>query len=512
MGVARARVGALTALLCAGLVAGCGSLPPRGDLQSSVALPPAQTGLLHEASGRIVESLAPAESAFWLLDAAAFSFDVRLALVDEAVSSLDIQYFIWEKDASSRLYAHRVLQAADRGVRVRLLLDDLTLNQQDHEFYALTQHPNIEVRTFNPWNLRTNLGRVLELGLRFGHLNHRMHNKIILADGRFAIIGGRNIGDRYFGLWDDFVQNDLDIMAAGPIVEDVEASFDLFWNSEESYPLEAVVKPRARRAGLAQMTEFFEDVYRDASDRLQYFPLEPVNWNTFFDEIVMNRVVGKGHLEQDLPSVRETPPTQLYAPLSALLASAHESVLLSSPYLILDDEMAALLERLVARGVEVRIVTNSLASNNHMVAHSGYRRWRKRLLRMGVELYEARDDSSVIDEYSVPPTSPDFLGLHAKAMVVDDRYSYVGSANVDPRSLVLNTELAFFIDSADLAARLSALIERDMAPDAAWNVTLDGRRLRWTNSDGTVKRQPALGLKQRILEFFINLLPLKKQV
>jgi putative cardiolipin synthase len=218
MPVSRSRIPAvLLVLIAAAVLTACSLAPAREPLPVATALPPAETGVLSDANHRVTEQLADGESAFWLLDRADFSFEARLALIDQAISSLDIQYFIWEKDPSSRLFTHRIVLAADRGVRVRILLDDLTLNDQDAEYHALSHHPNIEVRTFNPWNLRSNIGRVLEFMVRWPRLNHRMHNKIIVADNRFAIIGGRNIGDRYFGLWDDFVQNDLDVLTVGPL-------------------------------------------------------------------------------------------------------------------------------------------------------------------------------------------------------------------------------------------------------------------------------------------------------
>jgi putative cardiolipin synthase len=202
----------------------------------------------------------------------------------------------------------------------------------------------------------------------------------------------------------------------------------------------------------------------------------------------------------------------LYDPILAMLATAERRVLLSTAYLVPDQPFFDLLVALEGRGVDVVLLTNSLASNNHMVAHTAYKRWRKKLLRIGVELYEARDDSAFISEYSTPPTEPEFLGLHSKAIVVDNRYSFIGSPNIDPRSLKINTEIGFFIDSPELAERLTALIERDISPEASWRVHFDERgRLRWESSAGVVKSQPALGLVQRITAFFINWLPLKSQ-
>ena len=494
------------------LLGACALAPAGNELPHGAALPPAEEGLLHEYAELIGSRLGARESAYWLLDRAQFSLVARLALVDHAVASLDLQYFIWEKDSSSRLFARRVLHAAERGVRVRLLLDDLTLSGHETEFAALGTHPNIDVRTFNPWSNRSTLGRVVEFVFRFGRLNHRMHNKTVLADGHFAIIGGRNIGDRYFGVYDRFVQNDLDIMAAGPIVEDVIDSFDLYWNSGQTYPLEAVAPRRSARGELEAATELFETSYLTERARLQAYALEPGDWRGHFERLADSFAAGTGTYVHDLPIVRGGRPDQLYAEFKEFVSGARRELLISTAYFIPDEGFVARLEALRARGVRIVVVTNSLASNNHTIAHAGYKRWRKRLVTAGIEVYESRADSGAIEDYATPPITPGFLGLHSKAAVVDGRFAFVGSPNVDPRSMIYNTENGFFVDSSELAARVTALIERDTDPANAWRVTLNERgALRWTSERGTVKRQPALSFRQRIAEFFINLLPFKNQ-
>ncbi|HUF71803.1 MAG TPA: phospholipase D family protein [Gammaproteobacteria bacterium] len=493
-------------------LAGCGSIPTRTPPAEPAALPAATSGTLHSVAREVAAGLDDGESAFWLLDRADFSFEVRLALADQAADSLDIQYFIWEKDPTSRLFSHRVVQAADRGVRVRILLDDLTLNGQDGEFLALDSHPNISVRSFNPWRSRRNIGRVGEYLLNIDRLNHRMHNKTIIADRHFAILGGRNIGDRYFGVWDDFVQNDLDIMASGPAASEVADSFNLYWNSSLSYAIEDLAGRKAKRQALEPTTEMLRASYLSEEARLIEFPLQPVTWDELFERLVNTYTAGAGTLWQDLPEVELARPDQLYAPIYEMLEMAEHRVLLSTAYLVPDQAFVDLLAGITARGVEVTVLTNSLASNNHKVAHMAYKPWRRRLLGLGIELYEARDDSAFIGEYSAPPIEPEFLGLHSKAIVVDDRLSFVGSPNIDPRSLIINTELGFFIDSVELADRLTVLIERDISPDAAWRVYFDERgRIRWESSAGVIRNQPALGFLQRVAAFFINLLPLKSQ-
>ena len=500
------------AFLTAVAVGGCAMSPGGHELPPTHALRPPDAGVLHDYASQVQSLLDPSESAFWLVDRADFSLDARLALVDSAVTSLDIQYFIWEKDASSWLFARRVIHAADRGVRVRVLLDDLSVSAHEKEFASLGMHPNIEVRTFNPFGNRTTAGRVVEFMFRFGRLNHRMHNKSVIADGRFAILGGRNIGDRYFGVYDEFVQNDLDIMAVGPVVDAVAAGFDTYWNSDQAFPLEVAAPRRSAKGDLAQFTAFTEAAYLSEKDRLQAFSLEPSDWTDHFEDLVRGFAAGPGQYVQDPPDVNKEPPERFYVEFEKLVARTQKKLIISSPYFIPEEELVEQLAALVARGVRVVVLTNSLASNNHIVAHTGYKRWRERLIEAGIELYESRSDSSAVSYYTTPPTKPGFLGLHSKATVVDDTWSYVGSPNVDPRSMVLNTENGFFVESADLAARVTKLIERDIEPGNAWRVSLDEKgKLRWTSDVATETRQPAKSFAQRVVEFFVNLMPIKDQ-
>ena len=499
-------------LACVMLLHACALAPAQTQDIASHAWPKSESGRLQIYGDRIESDLAAEESAYWLLDKSTKAMNARLAITDEATSTLDVQYFIWENDASSHMLISRLIHAADRGVRVRLLLDDLTIAAKENVVASLDKHPMIEVRTFNPWKLRPRLARVIEFLMRPGDLNHRMHNKTYIADSRFAMIGGRNIGDRYFGLYDEFVQNDLDIMAAGHIVDDVSESFDLFWNSTESYPVTDLVSRRNQRESVQELASWLHRSYLAESERLASFPLEPTQWDDYLDTLTKTYAVGMSEFEYDLPSIDDEQPDQMYAPLIDFIARARDEVVISSPYFIPDEEFFEMLVSLIARGVRVVILTNSLASNNHTIAHSAYKGWRKELLDHGIEIYEFRWDAEVVAYYGTPPVSPDWVGLHSKAAVIDNRWSFVGSPNVDPRSLVLNTEVGLFIDSEELAARLGALLKRDLLPENAWRLSQDDRgRLQWTNSDGTVQRQPARGLKHRIIEFFLNLLPIKDQ-
>jgi putative cardiolipin synthase len=494
-------------------VVGCAELPGRAGLGREEALPVARYGSLADFAGRIEAMLPAGESAHWLLDRNQLAFTARLALVDEAATSLDLQYFIWQSDASGHLLADRVLRAADRGVKVRVLMDDFGVSGPGGDVLKLDAHPGIEVRVFNPWMRRgSRFGTATEFLGRTYELNRRMHNKTFTADGRFAILGGRNIGDRYFGIHEPFVQNDLDVMVAGPAARQVTATFDDYWNSEHSYPVALFARDERPRQPVDATREELRATVAAQADILRPFTLEPVDWSAYLEELVETFAPAKAELLWESPAIFDVARPRVYEGYHDLLASARFEVLISSPYFIPDAPFSDLLRELVERGVRVVILTNSLATNNHVVAHTGYRRWRREVLAAGIELYELRSDAAALSLYVTPPSTSARLGLHTKAVVVDDERAFVGSPNIDPRSLVLNTEIGVVGEGTEFAARVAALIERDIDPANAWRVRMDEEGwLTWSSSDGVVRRQPAQGFVQRAMEFLLNLLPLKKQ-
>ena len=501
----------LGALLTIGL-AGCRALPARvAPLETASAV--AQYGSLADFGGRIEAMLGAGESAHWLLDRNALALRARLALFDEAAVSLDVQYFVWQSDATGHVLADRMLHAADRGVRVRILIDDFGVSGKGGDVLKLDAHPNIEVRNFNPWSTRGNrLGTSTEFLARAYVLNRRMHNNTIIADGRFAVLGGRNIGDRYFGLYRRFVQNDLDVMVAGPAARDVAVTFDDFWNSEHSYRVASFEYDQRPRTPLETTRAELHSSIELKSVLLTAFPTEPADWSGYLEELVATFAPARSRLLWESPDILDASRPRLYADYKAFVSSARSEVLISSPYFIPDEEVRTLLRDLVARGVRVVVVTNSLATNNHVVAHTGYRRWRRDVLAAGVELYELREDAAALEEYVTPPANAMRLGLHTKAVVVDRERAFVGSPNVDPRSMILNTEIGLVGDGAAFAERVSALIERDISPANAWRVTMDEEGwLTWTNGDEVLRRQPAQGFVQRTIEFLLNMLPIKDQ-
>jgi putative cardiolipin synthase len=491
----------------------CHGLPERPPLPEALALPAAPSGPLHDYAQRVDAALAPMESAHWMLDGNRLALTARLALADEAVSSLDVQYFIWQNDASGQLLASRLLAAANRGVKVRVLLDDFSVSTNAGIVVQLEAHPGIEVRVFNPWATRgTRFGSAMEFLVHPIKLNRRMHNKTYIADNRFAVVGGRNIGDRYFGLYAPFVQDDLDVLLAGEIVGEVTTSFDAYWNSLHTYPVTVFPRTHEAFADLATTEMQVAAMLEREATLLQSFPIQRADWSEFLEGLVGTFAAGPATLYVDDPDIWSPSQARLYPQFKALVAGAQREVLISSPYFIPDLEFVEILRTLRARGVRVAILTNSLATNNHVVAHTGYKRWRREVLRYGVEIYELRADADALSLYVTPPATTDTLGLHTKAVVVDGRRAFIGSPNVDPRSMVLNTEIGVVADSDELARRLTALIERDMAPENAWRVTMDEEGwLTWSSGSQVVQRQPAKSFRQRAVEFLLNLLPLKKQ-
>lgn len=499
----------LEAVAFALTLSGCATLPPHPPAAVQPVAAAASSGILHDYAERIGTALGSGETAHWLLDRSDLALNARLALADLAVATLDVQYFVWQNDASGALLAQRLLDAANRGVKVRLLLDDFAVSKSGALVARLDAHPSIEVRVFNPWASRGSMfGVAVEFLARTKTLNRRMHNKAYIADGRFAILGGRNIGDRYFGVYEPFVENDLDLLVTGPVVADVSASFEEFWSSAAAYPV-ALLDPRAAAEGAAADSRFAETIAA-ATPRLDAFTTGATDWVRFVDGLLGTFAAGPAVLLHD--SADAADPRTLHPQLDDLVAAAQREVLISSPYFIPDSRFRDLISSLVARGVRVAILTNSLASNNHVVAHTGYKHWRRELLRAGAELYEFRVDAAVLRDYSTPPTIARSIGLHAKAFVIDGVRAFIGSPNVDPRSLEINTEIGVATESVDLARSVEALIERDMAPENAWRVTLDAKgALTWTSGAGVVQRQPATGFSQRAVEFLLNLLPLKDQ-
>ena len=493
------------------LVAACAGGPTlRDDADAlprveSYAKPPATEGVLWRMADDIMREHGPEHSAFRLLDASYDALMARLALIDSAVSSLDIQTYLWYPDNTGRLILERAVEAANRGVHVRMLVDDLLTVGLDQVIYELEQHPNIEFRLFNPWQERGTLARAGAMIAQMERLNTRMHDKLLIADGNAAVVGGRNIGDHYFGLSHDYNFHDLDLLGFGHIARQSNAMFDSFWNSEwvaSVANLDVEPDPEFAQRAWQQIR-----AKNRAAEELEPFGVEPADWTSVLARLKDELHPGTSNLiydEATADAVAQNVADQLFG----LLGMAQEELLITNAYVIPGQPAIDFTRKLTERGVRVCILTNSLASHDVPAVNSHYKGWRDDFIEAGVELYELRADAAIKSLVDVPPVSGGFVGLHTKAFVVDREYAFVGSMNFDPRSFAINTEAGAFIHSPGLAADLARVMERDMAPENAWQVLLDDKgEPYWVNSDETVYRQPARTGSQRVMDAIFRMFP-----
>ncbi len=462
------------------LLGGCASLPKEYPRATSAAY----SDHASTAIGRYVERAAarhPGESGFAIIRTGRNAFTTRVALTDLAEKTLDLQYYIWEQDATGRLLAERALRAADRGVRVRLLVDDMNFKGRDAILAALDAHPNIEIRIFNPFAIRG--ARGLEFVTNFARVNHRMHNKLLVMDNALAIVGGRNIGDHYFGVHTEANFRDLDVAAGGPVVREISDVFDHFWNGPWSVPIAALVdRPytekdlqaarAAIRAGIAE-ENYPYPVDQDVAELKSLLKAE-------IDKLVW----APGRIVWDDPAeiVATGGTSRLLEGLHRRLARLDTELLVESPYFVPRDRGIARMAELHERGVRLRVLTNSLASNDVLAAHAGYADRRRQVLESGAELYELRADAGVIKKRIA------FFGakaaLHAKVVVFDRQDVFIGSYNLDPRSADINTEAGLYIESPELAAQVITWMDEGVSPENSYRVLLDeDGKLTWVTQD-----------------------------
>ena len=502
------------------LLAGCATFRVDVERVSSEAWPrPDETALGRNVAERLAAS--PGQSGFHLLDSGLDAFAARAALAEAAERTLDLQYYIIREDMSAQLLLYEALRAADRGVRVRLLVDDRYAVGKDFDLATYSAHPNIEVRVFNPFLARGPLGlsRLFEFIGSSARLNRRMHNKLWIADNAAAIVGGRNLGDEYFDAHIDAHGEvnftDLDVLALGPVVRETSKSFDDYWNSKWAVPIEAfIASPPGREqigdfaTALAQQVEQFRDTEYASELRDPRFgrqlrggelPVVIAPAEVLYDNPA--KAVARGE---------EAQPSPITLSVRARIEGAEREVILISPYLIPSEHGVAMFPALVRRGVRVRVLTNSLASSDTPVVHAAYARYRPRLLAGGVEIYETHllPASGRARGKRQPGSSG--ASLHAKAIVVDRRFVVIGSLNLDPRSRLHNTEVAMLIESAELGAQVAKLFEHGVDPADAFRVELaerdrpeaglvwlaeeDGKPVRYTREPASFWKRFAAGL------------------
>lgn len=485
-----------------------------GAPSQAMALQPAQTVL-----DRSIAPLSQGRgnrSGITLISDNLDAFAVRALTAQAAGRSLDLQYYLWHDDFTGQLLDRELLHAADRGVRVRLLLDDMNGHGKDSFLAALDTHPNIEVRLFNPTRNRAGvLGRGVEMLLRGFSLNRRMHNKAWIADGRVAVVGGRNVGDEYFDAATDTNFLDLDVALLGPAVQQSEQIFDAFWNSQAVIPLGALVKPKAD--ALADLRVEIEKAVasRRADPYLKRLAESPS---------VRSLVTGNAPLYWlEEAQVVSDPPEKLagegrqewlMVKLFPAMASAQRELRIISPYYVPGERGVEWLAQMRARGVKVGVLTNSLAATDVMAVHSGYAPYRVPLLQAGVELYELmpqgqQDGSSLFGSSGA--------SLHTKAFAVDGETGFIGSFNLDPRSINLNTEMGILFKDREATTQLLARYREKTAPKQSYRLALlDDGTLRW-HEDAHVpprvwEHEPGVGLWRRGTVKVLEWLPLESQL
>ena len=458
---------------------------------------------------------APGDSGYLLVVGSDAALRWRLALIDSATQSLDLQYYLWKGDAAGDLLGRRLIQAADRGVRVRLLVDDFLITGDGSDAAGIAEHPMMNIRFYNPWVNRGNrvVARAFEW-LSRPDLNSRMHNKVLIADNQVAIAGGRNIANEYFGLNSDKNFRDLDVVTVGPVVRDLSLAFDHYWMDDWVYPVQALVKNHPGIDELAELRERVLEIYKEERDTLTSFPLEPHDWEDKLAAMSGKMTFGPGLAVVDDPNeTRGGTPNQVFMSLESLVEGIQEELAIISAYFVPGERLIEYFDDLRNQGIRVIVLTNSLASNNHAIANSQYKKTRRALVESGVELYEMRHDALLIDEVDTPPVQSQSLVLHSKAVMVDRKRAYIGGLNLSPRGILYNTENGIIIEDDEFAQQLVSMLEKDISLDNSWRVGLDEKdRLYWESSAGRVHRQPAQSGWQRVADWFFGLFPLANQI
>ena len=437
----------------------------------------------------------PNQSAAYVLEHGEEALLIRAWLADHATKSIDVQYFIWSDDNIGTIATESLLRAAERGVKVRVIVDDLLIDAPDKTILALSQHPNINICIYNP---KHSVGtpthkRIMNMLLDFRGFNQRMHDKVFIVDGLVAITGGRNMADEYFDFDHEYNFRDRDVLLLGKAVEDMSESFQWFWG----HPISVLVEYLYDGLGIMQThLKLKEGVPQKVYDELHQYANNPEN----FEPLIRQKIDNIPHkLEPLLQNLNWTDITVINDPpgknentfslgggsrsaaaLADMIDKAELSIVIQSPYLILTDEAEDLLRKKIEQGVKVRISTNSMASTDNLQAFSGYKNQRSRLLKLGMEIYEynpeAKNQAELMQRNEALAKSghQPIFAIHAKSAVIDGKVAYIGTFNLDPRSINLNTETGVIIHDVQLAKQVEQAIEADMQPENSWNAATDG--------------------------------------
>lgn len=434
----------------------------------------------------------------------------RLFLIEQARHRIDAQYYLWDSDAVGSLLLEGLIGSADRGVAVRLLVDDLKLRSRSRSIAALCLHPNIEIRVFNRFRWRGDVvGQGLEFLFRFQKLDHRMHNKLIICDGVRAVVGGRNVADEHYGLATTCNLVDFDVLLEGPTVTALTEVFERYWASPAASPGSSL----SRSVTHADLRAARRHVAEELAKRrtvLSGVLGEQAAWTGRVERTRRPLRDGAVAVASDAPAVTGgAEPDQVIAALHDAVDRARGDIIIVTPFFVPGENDVDWYRTLTGRGLRLRLLTNSLASNPGTVSNSGLDEERAAVVEAGVELYELCPDAATKPMWDTHPRVSRYLGLHAKLYVVDRETLIVGSVNLDPRSKFVNTEIAVSIEDSGLATDAARAIAVLMRPENAWRVeiALDGR-LRWRRGNRARYRQPSRSAAQRIADRIFSLLPI----
>ena len=458
----------------------------------------------------------PGTSGFKMIIDGIEALGARMRLALRAERSIDMQYYLIHGDTAGAMLLDELVEAADRGVRVRILVDDVLTKGTDRALSTLDAHQNIQVRVFNPFSNR--MFRSLNFLTDFDRVNRRMHNKVFIADNLVAVVGGRNIGDEYFAAREDFNFGDLDAVALGPVVNELSAMFDLYWNHRLAVPVyQAIGPPKNPEQALAagrerldkRMGELRGSRYGHLiEDYVEYRYIDPVEFSWVPYDLVY-----------DSPDKAETAPNpdaaSIRIPLREAVMDARRELIVLSPYFVPTERMFEGFRVLRDRGVEVYVITNSLSANNHGAVHAGYAPWRKKLLEIGVQLFEVRRDAQAtgVDQSGMAESGGT---LHTKAFVVDRQIFFLGSFNWDPRSAYINTEMGLILQAPEFGEEAYERMEAALDTHTYRLVLADDGGLRWvTYDDGervVYNKEPETSWWRRFVVGFIGIFPVDGQL
>ncbi|MCK6262132.1 phospholipase D family protein [Vibrio sp. ZSDE26] len=498
-------------LLISVLLSGCSSLPEEFEHSPESKVAYSTSSLSELRDGQKSGQTESENSAVLLQNSGWEALSQRLALIEMAEQSIDIQYYIWNSDDSGRYLASRIIEAANRGVKVRVMLDDINLDEREDLLTSLNAHSNIEIRIFNPIPTRKGVSKWLRVLGDFSRLNRRMHNKTFTVDGVVSVVGGRNIGDEYFDLSDEINFRDRDAMVMGEVVGEIQSSFISYWDSRWSYPVELLG---------GEQTLDLSDIDKIARPHYHGYPNLPEDNEAayhFLQALMPQMTWVQASFISDQPVPEDADdtsiPKETAVTLSQLVNQAKSSVTLESAYLIFDDRQLEGIKQQTNSGIEIKALTNSMVSNDLITNHSGYAGRRQDMLENGLQLFELKPDtalceSSTRDASKCAPITP--YGLHTKSAVFDKKVAVIGSFNFNLRSTYLNTESLLIVEDLAIAEELANDITQAMNEENSWRLGLEEGDPRWYSGDKVWETEPETGRWERFNSRFLQLFPIEK--